>query len=305
MNEAWQESGALRAEIASSIPRIVELLRRSGFDALPYKRSRLEDWIVRRMVCLDLRVVGDYISRLQSNETELSAVIRHVLNGATSFFRDSWMWKRLELVLDRFLSSWPSDRALRVWNPACSTGEEAFSTAILVEEAMRRHGLPRYVVAASDIDEAAVTFARAAVYSSYAVADVPCDLRERFFSRERGGYVPHAALRESVLFACRDVFTDFPISNVDLLVCRNLAIYLRPNYRDWLVSLFHYVLRPGGVLFLGPADPIGDNVGFSAVDGSKRIYARRSGPPDVRAVLARPDSIHRFLPIEARRRGGF
>jgi two-component system CheB/CheR fusion protein len=160
---------------------------------------------------------------------------------------------------------------------------------MMVEAAMRRRGLtPRYVVIASDINSDAIVFARTASYSSYAIADVPADLRDSFFSCEADRYAARDSMRRAVVFACRNVFSDFPISNADLLVCRNLMIYLRPNYRDWLVSLFHYALRPGGILFLGPADSIGHNAGFSPVEHSGRMYSRAPGTCDLTALIAGP-----------------
>jgi two-component system CheB/CheR fusion protein len=254
----------------------------------------LEEWVIRRMFHLDLGTAGDYLSRLESNETERSATVHHVLNGATGFFRDAWMWQRLTNTLERVLAQWSGDRPFRVWNPACSTGEEAFSIAMIVEAAMRRRGLtPRYVVIASAINSDAIVLARTASYSSYAIADVPTDLRDRFFACQADRYAARDSMRRAVVFAFRNVFTDFPISHTDLLVCRNLMIYLRPNYRDWLVSLFHYALRPDGILFLGPADSIGHNAGFSPVEHLERMYSRAPGTCDLTALIAGPTNVAR------------
>lgn len=266
----------------SSLEKIVALLRaRSGRDFAPYKRSTIYRRVERRMGIHQFRKISQYVDFLHDNPQELGLLSRELLIGVTSFFRDPKAFAALrEKALPALLASRPAGRVFRVWVPACATGEEAYSLAMLLKEALEevagRGGGGRIQVFATDLDPDAVARARLGVYPEGIAADVSPERLRRFFVKEGGAYRVAKELRDTVVFAPHNVITDPPFTKLDLLSCRNLLIYLTAEVQKKLLPLFHYSLNPEGILFLGSAETAGGfpNL-FLPIDPQAKLYRRR------------------------------
>lgn len=202
-----------------------------------------------------------------------------MLIGVTSFFRDPVAWDALaDHAIPLLLTTRPADVPIRVWVPGCSTGEEAYSIAILLREAMVQMQPPARLpvqIFATDLDKDAIDRARQGAYPPSIAREVSPERLRRFFASQGGGYVVNKEIRESVVFATQNVVMDPPFTQLDLLSCRNLLIYLSTPQQRRLIRLFHYSLRAGGILFLGNAETIGAVSGlFSALEGKARLFRR-------------------------------
>jgi two-component system CheB/CheR fusion protein len=294
----FQHAGrVLRAEplqeikAQSALDKIVILLRaQTGNDFSLYKKSTLYRRIERRMGLLQMDKIARYTRYLQDNLQEREMLFNELLIGVTSFFRDPAAWTQLkERALPALLAKRPEGGQLRAWVAGCSTGEEAYSLAIIFKEALEL-AKPKanftLQIFATDLDRAAIDKARAAVYPANIAADVPAPRLRRFFVKEENGRF-HVAkeIREMVTFAPQNVIMDPPFTRLDLLVCRNLLIYLAPELQKKLLPLFHYTLNPGGVLFLGAAESVGAFADhFDAFEGKWRLYRRKELPLRVEPV---------------------
>jgi two-component system, chemotaxis family, CheB/CheR fusion protein len=269
------------AEILSALDRIVILLRdRSGNDFSLYKTNTLYRRIERRMAVHQVADLDGYVRYLRSNPQEMDLLFKELLIGVTRFFRDPPVWESLRAEgIPSLLARHPYGGALRAWVPGCSTGEEAYSLAIVFRETMEqlkpeaRFTLQVY---ATDLDHDAVNQARRGCFADNIVADVsPERLARNFLPEEGGGYRIAKAIREMVVFAPQNIISDPPFTKLDLISCRNLLIYLGPQAQRQLMPMFHYALNPGGLLLLGSAETIG-NFGhlFSPIDNKARLFRR-------------------------------
>ena len=269
--------GELRA-----LDEITHLLRRqSGSDFTLYKRSTLLRRIERRMGLQGISSLPEYCRLLQNDPQEGGLLFRELLIGVTSFFRDPVEWDRLAaLVIPELVAATPKGGTIRAWVPACSTGEEAYSLAILVDEALRgakRLGECRVQIFATDLDEDAVKFARAGVFPASVAMDMVEDRVQRNFIREGDRLRVIRQVRECVIFAAHNLIQSPPFARLNLISCRNLLIYLEPVLQHRLFPLFHHCLLPGGFLFLGNAETVGGQPGlFESVGEKTRIYRRRA-----------------------------
>lgn len=267
---------------AGDYDRVIILLRdRTGHDFSLYKKSMIHRRIDRRMAIHQLDRTADYVRLLQENPAERDLLFRELLIGVTSFFRDPAVWDALrDRVIPDLIRAAPDGAALRAWVPGCSTGEEAFSLAIVFREALAALSPPKQCtlqVYATDLDADAIDRARVGRYPETIAADVTEERLARFFVRDDAGYRVGPEVRGMVVFAPQDLLTDPPFTRIDLLSCRNLLIYLEPAIQQRLVPLFHYALNPGGVLVLGTAESVGSfgNL-FAPVDLKLRLF-RRTG----------------------------
>ena len=263
-----------------ALEKVCALLRaQCGHDFSQYKTNTLYRRIERRMGLHQIADVADYVRYLQENPQETTLLFKELLIGVTSFFRDPAAWEQLaSTVIPDLLASHPGGGVLRAWVPGCSTGEEAYSLAIVFNEALAELG-PRVgyslQIFATDLDKDAIERARAAVYPPGIVADVSPERLRRFFVEDPQGFRVSPEIRETVIFATQNVIMDPPFTKLDLLSCRNLLIYLAPELQQKLLHLFHYALVPGGVLFLGSAETLGGcSDRFAPVGGKTRIYRR-------------------------------
>jgi two-component system CheB/CheR fusion protein len=264
----------------SAFEKVVILLRaKTGHDFSLYKKNTVYRRIERRMGIHQIDQIGTYVRFLQENPQELELLFKELLIGVTSFFRDPAAWEVLKAqVIPALLKDRPPSQALRVWIPACSTGEEAYSLAIVFKEALEQlkpaqsHKLQIF---ATDLDRDAIEKARAAVFPANIAADVSPERLRRFFVPVEHGYQVAKSVRELVIFAPQNVAMEPPFTKLDLVSCRNLLIYLTPELQKKLLPLFHYSLNPAGVLFLGSAETIGEFTGlFASLEGKARLYRR-------------------------------
>jgi two-component system CheB/CheR fusion protein len=276
----------LRPRLASSaapkredmLKKVLILLRaHTGHDFSQYKQNTVIRRIERRMAVHEIAEPEGYLRYAQGNTAELDALFRDLLIGVTRFFRDPREFAALqEQVIKHIFPVKPAEAAIRIWVPGCSTGEEAYSIAILLQErltALKQHF--KVQVFATDIDGRAIAQARAGVYPSSIVADISPQRLARFFSREAdsGAYRIHKDIRDMMVFSEQDVAKDPPFSKLDLISCRNLLIYMGPELQKKVVALFHYALNPGGRLFLGTSETVGEYTDlFAALDRKSKLY---------------------------------
>ncbi len=265
----------------SALEKVAIVLRsRTGHDFSLYKSSTVLRRIERRMGIHQIDRIATYVQYLQKNPQEVDLLFRELLIGVTSFFRDPAAWDQLrDEVLPPVLASHPQGSVLRAWSAGCSTGEEAFSLAVVFREAVEKVAPRadfRLQVFATDLDADAIARARQALYPPAVASDVSAERLKRFFVREEGGsYRIGKEIREMVTFATQNVLMDPPFTKLDLLICRNLLIYLGPELQKKLLPLFHYSLNPGGILFLGAAETASGQPGlFTPVPGKTRLYRR-------------------------------
>jgi two-component system CheB/CheR fusion protein len=265
----------------SALEKIAILLRaRTGHDFSLYKKSTVLRRIERRMGIHQIDKIATYVRYLQRNPQEVELLFRELLIGVTSFFRDPAAWDQLrDEALVPLLSNRPPRGAMRAWSVGCSTGEEAFSLAIVFHEALER-AEPRssttLQVFATDLDPDAIARARQGLFPSGIASDISPERLKRFFVHEEdGSFRIGKEIRDMVTFATQNAIMDPPFTRLDVLVCRNLLIYLGPDLQKRLLPLFHYSLNPGGVLFLGSAETTGSQSGlFAPLAGKYRLYRR-------------------------------
>ena len=229
-----------------------------------------------------IETISDYVRYLQENPEEISLLFKDMLIGVTQFFRDPEAFEALKKTLLKYLQDQPEATSFRAWVPACSTGEEAYSIAMLIMECLDESKRDLKVqVFGTDIDAEGINFARSGIYSNNIAVDVSPDRLKRFFVREENGLRIKKEIRELIVFAVQDVTKDPPFTKLDLFSCRNLLIYLEPELQNRLLPLFHYSLKSGGLLFLGTAETIGKFADLFGVSDKKwKIYqAKRALHP--------------------------
>ena len=264
----------------SALEKVFILLRsHTGHDFSLYKRSTIYRRIERRMGIHQIGRIADYVRLLQENPQEANLLFKELLIGVTSFFRDPEAWESLKTqVLPSLLAGRPAGGMIRAWVPGCSTGEEAYSLAMVFREAVEQVKPPGPIslqIFATDLDRDAIEKARAGFYPDNIAADVPPECLRRFFIKEEKGYRVGKAIREMVVFAPQNLTMDPPFTKLDLLTCRNLLIYLSPELQNKLLPLFHYSLNPGGVLFLGSAEGVGAFTHlFAPLEAKARLFRR-------------------------------
>jgi two-component system CheB/CheR fusion protein len=285
----------------SALAKAVILLRaHTGNDFSLYKTNTLSRRIERRMGIHQIDRMADYLRYLQENPQELDLLFKELLIGVTNFFRDPVAWEQLgHRVLPELFAQRPPGETLRAWVPGCSTGEEAYTLAMVFKEALdelkpkRNHNLQIF---ATDLDRDAIDQARDGVFAEAIAAEVSPERLARFFTKEPRGYRVRKVIREMVIFAPQNLVMDPPFTKLDLLCCRNLLIYLVPEMQKKLIPLFHYNLRPGGILFLGSAETVGGFTDlFAPFGGKSRLYRRtesvaRSGAVEFPSSYSVPPS---------------
>ena len=265
----------------SALEKAVILLRaQTGHDFSLYKRNTLYRRIERRMGIHQIRKMADYVRYLRENSQELDLLFKELLIGVTNFFRDPAAWEQLRAqAIPALLASRASGQVLRAWVPGCSTGEEAYSLAIVLKEAveeLKPKGQFTIQIFATDLDRDAIGKARQGFFPANIAADVSPERLKRFFVKEDHGYRVRKEIREMVIFAPQSLIMDPPFTKLDVLSCRNLLIYLTPEVQKKLMPLFHYSLCPGGILFLGSAETIGGFSDlFAPLNGKSRLFQRR------------------------------
>ena len=269
-------------KIKSNLEKIIILLReQTGHDFSIYKKNTLFRRIERRKGIHQIDKIQSYVRFLQENPKETEILFKELLIGVTSFFRDPPAWEKLKAnVLPDLISTLSEGHVMRIWVPACSTGEEAYSLAIVfkeVQEKVQKNKRLSFQIFATDLDNDAIDKARKGIYSKNIAADISADRLKRYFSEEDDGYRINSSIREMVVFAPQNVIRDPPFTKLDILSCRNLMIYMESELQRKLIELFKYSLNIGGILFLGTAETTGsDSEGFRTIDPKLKIYRRTS-----------------------------
>ena len=290
-------ASALTALGGNVLKKIFVLLRaQTGHDFSQYKPSTIHRRIERRMAVHQIDSMVGYVKYLQQTPVEVQALFNDLLIGVTNFFRDPDAFAALEeKVIPKLFEGKAVGGAVRIWCTGCSTGEEAYSMAILLQERLEMLKASYKVqVFATDIDSRAIAVARAGVYPASIAEHVSPERLARFFTLEPDGsaYRIHKGIRDLLVFSVQDVIKDPPFSRLDLVSCRNLLIYLGAELQKKLITLFHYALQPGGMLFLGSSESAGEQGDlFAVLERKSKIYQRKE---DFQG--AQRAALGRFLP---------
>ncbi|MGV7931372.1 MAG: chemotaxis protein CheB [Spirochaetota bacterium] len=274
------------SEFENSLKKIFILVRsHTGHDFSSYKSNTINRRIERRMAVHQINTIDEYLKFLQQSKEEIDALFKDLLISVTNFFRDIESFKALEdaVIPKLFSGKKPGDR-VRVWSAGCSTGEEAYSIAILLQEHMDSIKQSFTVqVFATDIDSQAIAMARTGIYPASIATDVSPERLSRYFTAEPYGthddvqsYRINKNIRDMLIFSEQNVIKDPPFSKLDLICCRNLMIYLSGDLQKKLIPLFHYALNPGGFLFLGTSETVGEySALFHSLDRKSKLYMRK------------------------------
>ncbi|MER8377876.1 MULTISPECIES: CheR family methyltransferase [unclassified Mesorhizobium] len=268
-----------KAEMDRARDEIYAILRsHSGHDFSGYKTKTFLRRVKRRMQITQLQSVTTYIERLKGDPDEVAKLFRDLLINVTSFFRDAEAFKLLEeKIIPQIFEGKNASDAVRVWVPGCATGEEVFSIGMLMRERIEKLSAPpRVQIFATDIDEPALAVARAARYPEALLHGLSPQRRQRFFHSDGASYVLGNEVRELCIFSPHSIIRDPPFSRMDMISCRNLLIYFGPQIQNRVIPIFHYALRPGGYLFLGTSESVGQHGDlFATVDKKHRIFQAR------------------------------
>jgi len=269
----------IKDKIPDTMQKIFILLRaHTGHDFSLYKKNMIFRRIERRMNVHQIDNATNYVHYLQENPDEVERLFKELLIGVTSFFRDPEAFEALrQKVLPQLLKDKPVGYSLRVWVPGCSSGEEVYSTAIILRECMDELERNFSVqIFGTDISDDAIDTARAGIYPASISAAMKPDRLRRFFTKEGNAYRIKRDIREMVMFATQDIIKHPPFTKLDLICCRNLLIYLGTELQKMLIPLFHYILKPDGILLLGTSETIGEFVDlFSVLDKKWKVYKRK------------------------------
>jgi two-component system, chemotaxis family, CheB/CheR fusion protein len=293
--EPHKDADGTRQDAGEHLSKICSLLRgKLGHDFSQYKEKTVVRRIQRRMQVLQINAMSDYVDRLRKEPGECELLFHELMIGVTHFFRDPLAFDALETqVIPHLIHNKGAGETVRVWVPACATGEEVYSIAILLKEAVgKRDAEPGFQIFATDIDERAVAIARAARYRKSQLEDMPAARRDRWFAADGDHWCPVKAIREMCVFSTHSVRKDPPFSKLDLISCRNLLIYFETALQERLIRTFHYALIPGGYLFLGTSENVTrQNTLFATLDQKHRIFQRRDFPATLPiSAPARTDS---------------
>ena len=264
----------------NSLQEIVALLsEHTGNSFTDYKINTVLRRIERRMSLYQMASMEEYVPYLRANPSEIDLLFKELLIGVTSFFRDQKVWEYLKMVvLPQMLAASPDGRAFKAWVPACSTGEEAYSLAMVFHEVVASSNPPsKYSlqIFATDLSADAIDRARQGRFPHSISSDVSAERLERFFLRDKNDYHVKKEIRNTIIFAQQNIISDPPFTKLDILCCRNLLIYLNAKLQQRLIPLFHYALKRDGVLLLGSADTPGHFSDlFLPLTTSTRLYRR-------------------------------
>jgi two-component system CheB/CheR fusion protein len=285
-----QTSAITVTNTSSGTNRILMQLRTStGHDFSQYKKSTIGRRIERRMSLHDIADTEIYARYLKEHPTEIQALFKELLINVTSFFRDPEAFDALRNeILPKLFISKPEGYVFRVWVAGCASGEEAYSIAILLRELMEEIKSEfKIQLYATDLDDDAISLARAGIYPPNIVQDITPERLRRFFTKGEAGYRVKKEIREMVVFAVQNVIKDPPFTKIDLLCCRNLMIYLEAELQNRLIPAFHYALKPGGVLFLSPSESIGNHTDlFAPINRKWKLYSATHSIASTHAMLA-------------------
>ncbi len=262
----------------SDLEALLDYIRRSrGFDFSGYKRTSLSRRICKRMQTIGIETYSDYLDYLEVHSDEFVDLFNTILINVTTFFREPQAWEYIASeIIPSIINIKQKTKPIRVWSAGCASGEETYTVAILLAEAL---GMEEYStrvkVFATDVDAEALNHSRHATYSAKDVRDIPPNLLEKYFEYVNGHYVIQKELRRRVIFGRNDLVQDAPISRIDLLICRNTLMYFNTETQSRILDRFHFALNDGGFLFLGKAEMLFTrNHSFTAVDLRSRVFSK-------------------------------
>jgi two-component system CheB/CheR fusion protein len=276
----------------NSITQILEQLRiATGLDFSLYKKSTIGRRIERRMVKNNIEEIDLYSRYLKENPAETTVLFKELLINVTNFFRDPEAFEVMEkVILPKLCKHKPDDYVFRVWVPACASGEEAYSIAILLCELMEKTKQKFQVqIYSTDLDDDAIATARAAIYPNSISLDVSPERLRNYFVKHDAGYRIKKEVREMVVFAIQNIIKDPPFTKLDLISCRNVMIYMESSLQNRLIPMFHYALKPDGVLFLSPSESIGNHTElFSPIDRKWKFYHAINNKTSIQPMMDSP-----------------
>src|SRR5215469_2209514 len=288
VHSASSEIAELGSSETNGLSVVFQLLRRTtGVDFTHYRKTTILRRIQRRMVVHKMEKMEDYVKYVQTNPAEIKALYQDMLINVTSFFRNSRVFDALKSqVFPAILKNRSPDAPIRIWTPGCASGEETYSVAIALLEFMgdRAHQISIQFFG-TDVSETSITKARSGIYPENIQSDVSAERLRRFFTKAEGGYRISKSIRDICIFAQHNVLNDPPFSQMDLICCRNVLIYLEPILQNKVISLFHYALRLGGFLMLGTSEGLGTATNmFATEDRTYKIFSKKSSA--VRQVVS-------------------
>lgn len=257
------------------------LKRQTGLDLGAYKQTSVVRRIERRMGICQIANFGQYVAFLRKNPAECENLAKDMLISVTSFFRDKDAFSKLREVLPQIVQE-AAGRPLRCWVPGCATGEEVYSLAILLEEALQTSGLSDhgFKIFATDLDRKALDIACLGIYSNTIESEVPSDLLRKYFTKQGDHYQIVRHVRERIVFAKHNLLKDPPFTRIDILSCRNLLIYLQPPAQQAVLTILHFGLRTGGLLMLGLSETLSEMQShFTPIDSKQHIFVKKGESP--------------------------
>lgn len=270
-----------------SMQKILLMLRsKTGHDFSLYKKNTIYRRIEKRMSVHQFEDAALYVRYLQEHPDEIKLLFKEFLIGVTNFFRNAEAFEIIKTkIIPKILYGKPDHYVLRVWTPGCATGEETYSIAMMIREYMDEQNADFQVqIFGTDINEEAIAVARAGLYPGNIALDVTPQRLKRFFNKEDNEFRIKKEIREDIIFAVQDVIKEPPFTRLDIISCRNLLIYLEPETQNKIISVFHYSMKPGGVLFLGPSEGIGGfQYLFPVIDRRWKIYQRKEAKSPIDA----------------------
>ncbi len=267
-----------------TLSKIIMILRDySGIDFSYYKENTITRRLERRVSINRFDSLDQYLIFLSESDKEKETLFRELLIGVTRFFRDT---EAFESIKENVIPRFKDKKSLRIWSIGCSTGEEVYSVAFLISDFIEKNNLNCEVkIFATDIDKHSLDIASQGLYPDNIVADIDTYYLKKYFVRKDDGYQVHEQIRKMIVFANHNLLKDPPFSKIDLIVCRNLFIYLKSDVQQRLLSIFFYSLSPNGILFMGNSETIGEmSEAFDAIDNKNKIYICKSGykPPIIK-----------------------
>ncbi|MEA4840852.1 MAG: chemotaxis protein CheB [Bacteroidales bacterium] len=264
----------------TALEKINNLLRiHTGNDFSLYKKNTVYRRIERRMVVHKIDKIGSYVRLLEENPKEVEILFKELMIGVTNFFRDALVWEKLkDSIIPTIIENTETGQTIRAWVPGCSTGEEAYSLAIVFKEALEKvnpHGGISLQIFATDLDNDAIETARKGLFTANIAVDVSPIRLNRFFIKTEDGYRINSEIREMIVFAQHNIIMHPPFTKIDILSCRNLLIYMDTELQKKLFGLFYYSINQKGVMILGSSESLGSqSLLFSPVDTKLKIYKR-------------------------------
>ncbi len=275
-------------DIRSGLQRICDVLRKkAGFETSHMKDATLMRRIERRRQMHGKPTLLDYALFLEDTPEEIRRLARDLLITVTEFFRDAEAFSVLRKQLENLIENRGAGDVIRIWVAGCATGEEAYTLAMVMREIQRsRDFAPKFLIFATDIEESSLEHAKSGVYTPLALADLPPEMRERYFSLEDGNWIANKDLRQYIVFSRHNLLEDAPFSRLNLVSCRNVLIYFKQQPQQRVMELFHYALEEGGLMMMGKSESVDpqDEL-FEPVNKKAHLFRRKIGPRPARVPL--------------------